>query len=67
MKRSINYFDPAIKRKANIVEKNLDQDFKKVFSQLLDPNKRQQIAENLKKLAQPQATSKIVNLIEELI
>ena len=50
-----------------IAEKNLDQDFKKVFSQLLDPNKRQKIAENLKKLAQPQATSKIVNLIEVLI
>ena len=25
MKRSINYFDPAIKRKASIVEKNLDE------------------------------------------
>ncbi len=50
-----------------IAEKDLDQDFKTVFAQLLDPNKRQQISENLKKLAQPQATSKIVNLIEVLI
>jgi UDP-N-acetylglucosamine--N-acetylmuramyl-(pentapeptide) pyrophosphoryl-undecaprenol N-acetylglucosamine transferase len=50
-----------------IKEKNLDQNFEAVFTQLLDSNKQQEMAKNLKKLAQPEATSKIVNLVEALL
>jgi UDP-N-acetylglucosamine--N-acetylmuramyl-(pentapeptide) pyrophosphoryl-undecaprenol N-acetylglucosamine transferase len=50
-----------------IEEKDLEKEFETVFIQLLDSNKQQQMAENLKKLAQPQATSKIVNLVEALL
>ena len=50
-----------------VAEKDLDQNFDAVFAQLLDQNKQQQMAKNLKKLAQPQATSKIVNLVEALL
>ena len=50
-----------------IKEKDLDQNFETVFTQLLDSNKQQEMAENLKKLAHPEATSKIVNLVEALL
>ena len=50
-----------------VAEKDLDQNFNAVFSQLLDPIKQKEMAKNLKKLAQPEATSEIVNLIEALI
>ena len=50
-----------------IKEKDLDQNFEKVFIQLLDSKNRQEMSKKLKKLAQPQATSKIVNLVEALL
>ena len=50
-----------------ITEKDLDQNFEAVFTQLLDSNKQQEMAKNLKKLAQPEGTSKIVNLVEALL
>jgi len=50
-----------------IEEKDLEKDFEVVFNQLLDPKKQEEMAKSLKKLAQPKATSRIVDLIEELL
>lgn len=50
-----------------IAEKDLEKDFEVVFNQLLDPKKQEEMAKSLKKLAQPKATSRIVDLIEELL
>ena len=38
-----------------------------VLDQLLDPSKQEQMSINLKKLAKPNATAEIVNLIEDLL
>lgn len=50
-----------------IEEKDLEQDFENVFNKLLDPKKQKEIEKNLKKMAQPNATSHIVDLIEALL
>jgi UDP-N-acetylglucosamine--N-acetylmuramyl-(pentapeptide) pyrophosphoryl-undecaprenol N-acetylglucosamine transferase len=50
-----------------ITEKNLDRDFETVFLKMLDLKVQQEMVKNLKKLAQPNATSRIVNLIEALL
>jgi UDP-N-acetylglucosamine--N-acetylmuramyl-(pentapeptide) pyrophosphoryl-undecaprenol N-acetylglucosamine transferase len=50
-----------------ITEKDLDQNFEVVFTQLLDSRIQQEMVDNLKKLAQPEATFKIVNLVEALL
>ena len=50
-----------------IEEKNLENDFMAVLDQLLDPSKQEQMSINLKKLAKPNATAEIVNLIEDLL
>ena len=52
---------------AVIEEKNLENDFMVVLDQLLDPNKQKQMSINLKKLARPNATAEIVDLIEVLL
>ena len=48
-------------------EKNLESDFMAVLDQLLDPSKQEQMSINLKKLAKPNATAEIVNLVEDLL
>ena len=50
-----------------IIEKDLDRDFETVLIQLLDVKKQKEMTDHLKKMAQPEATSRIVDLIEELI
>jgi len=50
-----------------ITEKYLDQNFEEVLNQLLDPIKQEEMSKNLKELAQPKATSQIVDLIEALL
>ena len=50
-----------------ISEKNLEHDFDFFLNQLIDPKKQEEMIINLKKLAQPKATSKIVDLIETLL
>ena len=50
-----------------IAEKDLNNDFEFVFNQLLDPKKQEEMSKNLKKLAKPAATFKIVDLIETLL
>lgn len=58
----------AQKKAALLVEeKNLDRDFENVFDQILDDNKQQQLSQNLKKMAQPNATAHIVDHIEALL
>jgi UDP-N-acetylglucosamine--N-acetylmuramyl-(pentapeptide) pyrophosphoryl-undecaprenol N-acetylglucosamine transferase len=50
-----------------IIEKDLDRDFETVLTQLLDAKKQKKMVDRLKKMAQPNATSLIVDLIEGLI
>ncbi|MEK9603116.1 MAG: undecaprenyldiphospho-muramoylpentapeptide beta-N-acetylglucosaminyltransferase [Flavobacteriaceae bacterium] len=50
-----------------IQEKDLDREFETVFDRLIDSKKQKEMTQNLKKLAQPHATSRIVELIEALI
>ena len=50
-----------------ISEKNLEHDFDFFLNQLINPKKQEEMIINLKKLAQPKATSKIVDLIEKLL
>jgi UDP-N-acetylglucosamine--N-acetylmuramyl-(pentapeptide) pyrophosphoryl-undecaprenol N-acetylglucosamine transferase len=50
-----------------ITENNLPRDFETVFLKMLDPNTQMEMAENLKKLAKPHATQRIVDLIEALL
>ena len=50
-----------------ITEKDLDLDFPKYFKLLLNRKKRNEMSKNLKALAQPHATAKIVDLIEGLL
>ena len=50
-----------------ISEKNLEHDFDFFLNQLINPKKQEEMIINLKKLAQPEATSKIVDLIEKLL
>ena len=50
-----------------IAEKDLDLNFPKCFKLLLDRKKRNEMSKNLKALAQPNATAKIVDLIEALL
>jgi UDP-N-acetylglucosamine--N-acetylmuramyl-(pentapeptide) pyrophosphoryl-undecaprenol N-acetylglucosamine transferase len=58
----------AQKKAALLVEeKNLDRDFENIFDQILNDNKQQQLSQNLKKMAQPNATAHIVDHIEALL
>ena len=50
-----------------IEEKDLEQDFEPIFHQLMDKKKQLEMVKSIKKLAQPEATSKIVDLIEALL
>ena len=50
-----------------ITEKDLDLNFPKCFKLLLDRKKRNEMSKSLKALAQPNATAKIVDLIEALL
>lgn len=50
-----------------IAEKDLEHDFEAVFNQLMDKKKQLEMVKSIKKLAQPKATSKIVDLIEALL
>lgn len=50
-----------------VEEKNLERDFEEVFNQLLDPERQKEMSKSLKKLAQPNATAQIVDLIEGLL
>ena len=50
-----------------IAEKDLDLNFPNCFKLLLDRKKRNEMSKNLKTLAQPNATGKIVDLIEALL
>ena len=50
-----------------ITEKDLDLNFPKCFKLLLDRDKQNEMSKNLKALAQPNATAKIVDLIEALL
>ena len=58
----------AQKKAAMLVEeKNLDRDFENIFDQILNDNKQQQLSQNLKKMAQPNATAHIVDHIEAFL
>ena len=50
-----------------VEEKNLERDFEEVFNQLLVPERRKEMSKSLKKLAKPNATAQIVDLIEGLL
>jgi UDP-N-acetylglucosamine--N-acetylmuramyl-(pentapeptide) pyrophosphoryl-undecaprenol N-acetylglucosamine transferase len=50
-----------------IEEKHLEKGFKKIFLDLIEPENQKKMTKNLKKLAIPDATSRIVDLTEALL
>jgi UDP-N-acetylglucosamine--N-acetylmuramyl-(pentapeptide) pyrophosphoryl-undecaprenol N-acetylglucosamine transferase len=50
-----------------IEEKHLEKGFKKIFLDLIEPENQKEMTKNLKKLAIPDATSRIVDLTEALL